>query len=130
MEIEIAQSNDKLYIPSLFLKNLIQTLEIKNLSPEISSEHPNKYSLIQIIHFINLLNSNHYFEDIFNSPFYFPLMQMKKEPKYKDLINQSFLDSKLSLIKLKKSGAFINKTISHNLARKLKVCIFQFFIIF
>ena len=122
MEIETDSfSHDKIFNPSNFLFHLIKSLEIKDISSENSFENLTKYSLIQMIQFISFLNTNNYFDDLFNSPFYFSLTQMKNDPKYKDLIEQTFVNSKLSLINLKNSNNFMNKKISQNLARKLKV---------
>jgi len=127
MEIEDESfTHEKIFNPSHFLSNLIKTLEIKNISSETSAESLAKYSLIQMIQFLSILNTNNYFDDLFNSPFYYPLTQMKNDPMYKDLIEQCLFNSKLSLLNLKNPNNYMNKKISQNLARKLKVLLYTF----
>lgn len=122
MEIEEEKGcNEKIFNSAEFLSQLIKTLEVKDVSPENSQENLSKYSLVQLIQFLNILNSSNLFDDLSNSPFYFPLVQMRHEEAFKDLVEKGFLDSKLALINLKSSNAFVNRKISQNLARKLKV---------
>ena len=122
MEIEEEKgSHEKIFNAPEFLSNLIKTLEIKDISAETSQENLTKYSLLQMIHFLFILNTSNYFDDFSNTPFYFTILQMKNDENYKELMEKCFLDSKLALINLRANNAFINKKISQNLARKLKV---------
>jgi len=130
MEIEEEKGcHEKIFNSLEFLNQIIKTLEIKEISTENSQENLTKYSLLQMIQFLSILNTNNYFDDFSNSPFYFPLLQMKNDKIYKVLLEKCLLDSKLSLINLRSSSAFINKKISQNLARKLKVLNFFYFLI-
>ena len=131
MEIEDESfTHEKIFNPLNFLTHLIKTLEIKNISSETSAESLTKYSLIQMIQFLSILNTNNYFDDLFNSPFYYPLTQMKNDPMYKNLIEQCLINSKLSLLNLKNPNNYMNKKISQNLARKLKVLLYNFQLVF
>lgn len=122
MEIEKEENGDeKNFAQSNVLLSLIKALEVKDISPENSKENLAKYSLVQMIQFLCLINTNNFFEDIFNSPFYTAFMEMKNDPFYSELIQSSFLGAKLSLHNLKNPVIYINKKISQNLARKLKV---------
>lgn len=124
MEIEKEETcEDKNSGLKEILLNFYKELEITNLSGD--NENLAKYSLIQFIQFLFLINTNNYFQDLYNSPFYSVFSEMKQDPLYHELIQNSLMNSQLSLHNLKNQNFYINKKISQNLARKLKVLFFK-----